>query len=123
MKSDWEHLKHIALQTIEATLAELPEPLQQQAEALPVTFEMVPNVELQADGIKADTLGLFTGADFTDADTTVLPPQIILFLKNVWDFSENDEEIFRTEIRITFLHEMGHFFGLDENDLADRSLD
>jgi len=53
----------------------------------------------------------------------VLPSQIILFIGNLWDFSENDEKIFCEEIRKTFLHELGHFFGLDENDLTERGLE
>ncbi len=123
MKPDWEKLKNLALAEIEATLAELPPPLRQQAQQLPVTFEPAPNLGLQADGIEPDTLGIFTGAEFADAGGAVLPSQIILFLENVWDFADGDAEIYRTEIRTTYLHELGHFFGLDEDDLTDRGLD
>ena len=73
---------------MEATLAKLPEPLRERAEKLPVTFERVPNVDLQADGIEPDTLGLFTGPDFADEEHVPLPPQIILFLENLRDFAE-----------------------------------
>lgn len=52
-----------------------------------------------------------------------IPPQIILFLENLWDFSDGDEAIYREEIRITLLHELGHYLGLDELDLEDRGLD
>lgn len=123
MKTDWKKLQKLAMEEIEATLAELPKPLREQTRKLPVTFERVPNAGLQADGIEADTLGLFTGSEFADGGATVLPPQIILFLANVWDFAEGDEEIFRDEVRMTFLHEVGHFLGLDEDDLADRGLE
>jgi predicted Zn-dependent protease with MMP-like domain len=123
VKLDWNQLESVALTEIEATLAELPEPLRAQAQHLPVTLERVPNAGLQADGIDLETLGLFTGAEFAEAGGTVLPPQIILFLENLWDFAEKDEEIFREEIRTTFLHELGHFFGLDEDDLTERGLD
>ena len=122
MKDNWEHLKNLALKEIEATLAELPKPLREQAQKLPITFELAPNGSLQADGIEPDTLGLFAGAEFTDEGATILPPQIILFIGNLWDFAGNDGKIFREEIRTTFLHELGHFFGLDENDLEDRGL-
>jgi len=90
---------------------------------LPVTFERVPNAELQADGIASDILGLFVGAEFADEGFSVLPSQIILFLENLWDVAEGDEEVFCEEVRITFLHELGHFFGLDEDDLTERGLD
>ena len=123
MKPDWERLKYLTLKEIEATLAELPPPLGEQAQSLPVTLERSPNAGLQSDGIEPDTLGLFTGAEFADDGATVLPSQIILFLENVWDFAEGDEKMFRDEIRTTFLHELGHFFGLGEADLSERGLD
>ena len=123
MKADWKKLQELAATEIETTLAELPKPLCEQARQLPVTFERVPNFGLQADGIEMDTLGLFTGSEFADEGASVLPAQIILFLENIWDFAENDEEIFCEEVRTTFLHELGHFFGLDEDDLTARGLD
>ena len=69
------------------------------------------------------TLGLFTGAELADEGATVLPPQIILFLENLWDFAEGDAEVFGDEIHTTFLHELGHFLGLGEDDLTDRGLE
>jgi len=123
VKADWKKLQKLAAREIETTLDELPKPLCEQARKLPVTFERVPNSGLQADGIEMDTLGLFTGSEFADEGASVLPAQIILFLENIWDFAEDDEEIFCEEVRTTFLHELGHFFGLDENDLTARGLD
>ena len=123
VKADWKHLQKLALTEIEETLVALPKPLREQTQKLPVIFECVPNSGLQADGIEADTLGLFTGAEFADEGASVLPPQIILFLENLWDFAEGDEEVFCEEVHTTFLHELGHFFGLDEDDLTERGLD
>jgi predicted Zn-dependent protease with MMP-like domain len=118
-----EKLQALALLEVEATVAVLPKPLRDQAEKLPVTFERVPNAGLQADGIEADTLGLFTGAEFADEGNVPMPPQIILFLENLWDFAEGDEEIFRDEIHTTYLHELGHYLGLDEDELTERGLE
>ena len=123
MKMDWEKLQKLALEEIEMTLEDLPEPLRERAKKLPVTFERVPNSGLQADGIEVDTLGLFTGAELADEGAMVLPPQIILFLENLWDFAEGDVEVFGDEIHTTFLHELGHFLGLGEDDLTDRGLE
>ena len=124
MKSlDWPKLQELALDEIEATLQALPAPLREQARKLPVTFEHKPNAGLQADGIEEDTLGLFTGAEFADAGAQVLPPQIILFLDNLWDFAEGDPEVYCDEVHTTFLHELGHFLGLDEDDLIERGLE
>jgi predicted Zn-dependent protease with MMP-like domain len=123
VKADWKHLQELALAEIEATLAALPKPLGEQARRLPVTFEKVPNTGLQADGIEADTLGLFTGAEFADEGASVLPPQIILFLENLWEFAGGDEAVFCEEVHTTYLHELGHYLGLDEDDLTERGLD
>jgi predicted Zn-dependent protease with MMP-like domain len=120
---NWERLCRVASKEVEATLAALPKPLRERAEKLPVTFEHEPNPDLRADGIEADTLGLFTGPEFADEGNVPLPPQIILFLENLWDFAEGDEMIFRAEVRTTFLHELGHYLGLDEDEIAGRGLE
>jgi len=52
-----------------------------------------------------------------------MPSQIILFLENLWDFAESDENVFCEEVHTTFLHELGHFLGLDEDDLTERGLE
>lgn len=116
-------MQALALAEVEATLEALPKPLRERAEKVPVTFERQPNAGLQADGIEADTLGLFTGPEFSDEGNVPMPSQIILFLENIWDFAEGDEEIFRDEVHTTFLHELGHYLGLDEDELTERGLE
>src|SRR5207249_983017 len=87
MKLNWARLHALALEEVEATLAGLPEPLRARSSALPITFERRPNRGQLEDGIEADTLGLFIGPEFADEESTSvpLPPQIILFLENLWD--------------------------------------
>jgi predicted Zn-dependent protease with MMP-like domain len=121
--SNWEKLCAVASDEVERTLTSLPGPLRERAGHLPVTFERVPNAGLQADGIEPDTLGLFTGPEFAEEGHVPLPPQIILFLENLWDLAEDDETIFREEVQTTFLHELGHYLGLDEDELTKRGLE
>jgi predicted Zn-dependent protease with MMP-like domain len=121
--TNWKKMQALALAEVEATLEALPKPLRERAEKLPVTFERQPNAGLQADGIEPDTLGLFTGPEFSDEGNVPMPPQIILFLENLCDFAEGDEEIFRDEVHTTFLHELGHYLGLDEDELTERGLE
>jgi len=123
--SDWARLHALALEEVKATVASLPAALRQRAEGLPVTFERRPNAAQRRDGIEADTLGLFVGPAFADEETAnePLPPQIILFLENLWDLAEAEEQLFREEVRTTYLHELGHYLGLDEDDLFDRGLE
>ena len=66
---------------------------------------------------------MFTGAEFVEENDALMPPQIILFLKNIWDVSESGEQLFCDEVRTTFLHELGHYLGLDEDDLTARELE
>lgn len=118
-------LTALAAPVVETTLKKLPAPLRSLATAIPVHYEALPGAELLAEGFDADTLGLFTGSphghDYSDGHR--MPAEIILFLENLWDFAEGDETVFREEVRITYLHELGHYFGWDEDDLADRELD
>lgn len=123
MPTNWKQLRALALAEVEATLAALPAPLREKAQKLPVTFERAPNSGLQADGIAPDTLGLFTGAEFAEEENVPMPPQIILFLENIWEEAGGDAEIFRDEVHTTFLHELGHYLGLDEDGLIERGLE
>jgi len=123
MTFDWNNLEALALAEVETTLAALPAPLRERAQKLPVTFERRPNRALQTDGIEPDTLGLFAGPEFAEEEAVPMPPQIILFLENLWDFAEEDEEIFRDEVHTTYLHELGHYLGLDEDELTERGLE
>ena len=104
------------------TLAALPAELREMAKLVPVSFEGVPNAAILADGYEPDLLGLFIGPPLAEPDTSALPPQIILFLTNLWEMAEEDETCFRREVRTTYLHELGHYLGLDETDLEDRGL-
>ncbi|MCW5551142.1 MAG: metallopeptidase family protein [Verrucomicrobiae bacterium] len=123
MAPDWQELLTLATTEVEATLAALPAPLREQARKLPVTFERQPNRELQDDGIEPDTLGLFVGPEFAHESDVPMPPQIILFLENLWAFAEGVEDIFVEEVHTTLLHELGHYLGLDEDDLTERGLE
>ncbi len=123
MTEEWKELVAVARREVEATLRSLPPPLQERARKLPVTYEPWPSDALVEDGIAPDTLGLFVGGEFTEGAHVVLPAQIILFLENIVDMVEGDEQEFRAEIRTTLMHELGHYLGLDEDDLFDRGLE
>lgn len=114
----------VARSVIEQTVVGLPELLRSPAENLPVTFEAWPSEAIAAETGSVDLLGLFIGTPHhcTD-DPDPMPPQILLFLESLWDFSNGEEAVFRREVRITYLHELGHFLGLDEDALTDRGLE
>jgi predicted Zn-dependent protease with MMP-like domain len=125
MSPDWDTLYTAAMAEVKRTLDELPQALRERAEALPVTCERHPSRLQRKDGIEPDTLGLFVGPDYAEEGVSLspIPPQIILFLENIWDFVEGDEEAFREEVHTTFMHELGHYLGLDEEGLFERGLE
>ncbi len=119
---NWPRLVDLAREEVAATMAELPEDLRPRAEALPVSYERVPAQDIIADGVEPDTLGLFVGGEFAHEDQVPLPAQIILFLENIFDMVEGDEEEFLEEVHITYIHELGHYLGLNEDELDERGL-
>jgi predicted Zn-dependent protease with MMP-like domain len=125
MPTNWSQRVTLANAEVAETLGALPRQLRDRAKALPVTYERAPHPGLLEDGIEPDTLGLFVGEPFAELGLTCepLPSQIILFLDNLWDFAEGNEELYREEVRTTYLHELGHYLGLDEIDLEDRGLE
>lgn len=68
-----------------------------------------------------DTLfGLYEGVPLTERghDEVLLPDQITIFRRPLLEWAESEEEIV-AEVRTTVLHEIGHFFGLDEDRLDE----
>ena len=67
-----------------------------------------------------DLYGLFEGIPLTEGGPGPgdLPNRIAIYRRPLEDdFADVDE--LREEIRITVLHELGHYFGLDEDRLAE----
>ena len=118
-------LTQIAADTVAATQRRLPREIRPLARAVPVHYEALPHPSLLAEGFESDILGLFTGsAHGTElAQDQPAPPEILLYLENLWDFAEGDVEVFREESRLTYLHELGHYLGWDEDELTARGLD
>ncbi len=120
----WRKLVTIAERETSATLDGLPEALRERARAVPLVFEPWAGDELVASGLDPDILGLFVGDSHDRAEgSDPLPPQIFLFLLSIWEYCEADEARFAEEVRVTHLHELGHYLGLDEEDLELRGLD
>jgi predicted Zn-dependent protease with MMP-like domain len=118
-------LAEIAAATVGATQRKLPPEIRPLARAVPVHYEAAPHPSVLAEGFEPDILGLFTGnphgTEFSHDQPA--PPQILLYLENLWDLADGDVEIFREEVRLTYLHELGHYLGWDEDELAARGLD
>ena len=83
-------------------------------------------VEMLLGGLLlAILLSLFSGSPHGSegGEDLPMPPQIYLYLESLWEVAEGDLKVFQDEVKITYLHELGHYLGWDEDDLADRGLD
>lgn len=115
--------------TVDAILDLLPSDIRAQLENVVIQLEEVPSAELCADfdppAAPAELLGLFSGptsADPVGLDAfSALPPQILLFRRNLQRIAWNRTQLIE-ELRVTLFHEIGHYLGLDEDDLHARGL-
>lgn len=122
----YSRLEQWAGREVRALKRRLSPEIARHAENLPVVCFPAPSREMvEEEGLEPDLLGLFVGPALDEAEglDDPLPPEILLFLENLWDFAEEDAEVFREEVRRTYLHELGHYLGLEEDDLAARDLD
>lgn len=112
---------------VERVIGELPEGIARLLEEMPVVVEDLPDEailhDMGMDASEADELcGLHTGTANTEAsvEQSDLPSQIMLFRMGIIAEAGGwvaGEDAVLEEIRITLLHEIGHQFGLDEEDL------
>jgi predicted Zn-dependent protease with MMP-like domain len=71
-----------------------------------------------------DLYGLYHGVPLPErGDMAGLPPDTISIYRIPLEDSFTDPDELREEIRITVLHELAHYFGLDENRLAELGYD
>ena len=118
-------LERMAKREVEALRLQLPREMARRAAEVPVVYLPRPTKAMVRDGADPDLLGLFVGPNRAEGVESgdPLPPEILLFVENLWDYAEGDEELFREEVRVTYFHELGHYLGLEEGDLEDRGLE
>ena len=109
---------------VRKTRAELPDDLRKLAGDVPVFCEWEIAEHWLEDGVAEDSMGLFSGPSLADpVDPDCLEsPCITFFLAELWDYSEENPEIFEAEVRVTYLHEFGHYLGLEEDEMEERGL-
>lgn len=115
-----ERLCEIAGDEVAMIVKVLPDGVKEQAENCPVSYEGKPS---SADDLDDDTLGLFEGASLIEEPSPDAMPRIRIFVENLWEYTERDEQDFRDEVGTTYLHELGHYLGWDEEEVLDRGLE
>lgn len=107
---------------VREALRDIPDALMEFMANIVVDVEPRPSREdLEAVGIDDPTelLGLYHGTPLTErmADDGVhLPDRISIYKKNLEMMCDSREELIE-QIRTTVFHEVGHYFGLDEDEL------
>jgi len=117
-------------QQLERVLGQLPPEIQGLLDRVPMVVEDYPSRHvMQQTGVarRDDLCGLFTGIPLTERSVDhsgVLSDVIHIYRRGVYraaadPFGRVGDERLREEIRVTILHELGHHFGLDEDDLRE----
>ncbi len=107
---------------VERALRSLPRPFREKLANIAVVVEDWADEETLAEmGIEPpDTLyGLYRGVDFTRRDSTygnVLPDVITIYQGPIEEDCADEAEMAEL-VRETVMHEIGHYFGLDDETL------
>ena len=112
---DWEELAQSEVLQIQN---ELPKSIRSRAMEVPVFFDWARN------GRASSWLGVFEGCSLL-AGTPAFPnelPRITLFIDNLAKAANYERVAFLREVRTTYLHELGHYLGWDERQIANIGL-
>jgi predicted Zn-dependent protease with MMP-like domain len=107
---------------VEEALLELPEPFSHALEEISIEIRPRPTrKELKSVGLgeRDLLLGLYHGRPRTERsveDAWNLPDVIHIFQEDVELASDSEKDLVE-QVRTTVLHEIGHHFGMDEDDL------
>jgi predicted Zn-dependent protease with MMP-like domain len=113
---DWEGLAQEHLSEIQSTL---PEPIRDRAMEVPVFFSDATDPESRS------CLGIFEGFSLMEGSPAQPDqmPRITLFINTLTEAADHRRKAFLCEVRVTYLHELGHYFGWDEGQLANVGLE
>jgi predicted Zn-dependent protease with MMP-like domain len=108
---------------VKQALTLLPDEFRDRMDNIVISVEPYPTREdLRSVGVsnKRHLLGIFRGIPFNTVSPfysgPIMPSEIVLFQKNIEAVAETEEDLI-DEIRITLLHEIGHYFGMSDEDL------
>jgi predicted Zn-dependent protease with MMP-like domain len=115
---------------LDRVMADLPSVVHKLLDEVPLIVEDYPSDDVLDEmeiEYRDDLCGLYSGIPITDAESRPLrnmPDVILIYREGIISAATDDDgrvtpEELRRQIRITILHEVGHHFGLDEDDLAE----
>lgn len=110
---------------VETALATIPQNFRDAIANVAIVVEDEPSPELldEMDMDPNDTLlGLYQGTPLPERGSThgnTLPDVVTLFQGPIEDEAEGDPEQIVFEIGETLIHELGHYFGLSEDEIEE----
>ena len=113
------------VKVVEEALDSLPQEFRSRIKNVAILVEDIPPNQPQSGQQRRLLLGVFHGVPATKKsvfDLPTGPAHIVLYQKNIEAVCSSEAEV-RQQIRQTLIHELGHYFGIDENQLKEfRSL-
>lgn len=106
---------------VQEALDALPARFRRRLENVAVVVEDYPPGEPPDGSDPADLLtGEFIGVPATEKSVWDAqgPDRVVLYQKNIEALCATEDAV-RDEVRLTVLHELGHYFGMDESQLED----
>jgi predicted Zn-dependent protease with MMP-like domain len=97
----------------EAALAGIPEAFQNQMSNTLIVVDDLPDLDAVREGEDPDLLGLYEGATVLEHG---LPERIVLYQRNHENVAADEREL-AEEVQETMRHEVGHHFGMSEDEL------
>lgn len=108
----------------EEALDRLPEPFRSRLGNVAVVIEDYPAMHVVAEGFDPRAYGMFEGPDdlaqHLASELLTTPTRIVLFAANL--LAAFPPEEIEDQVTVTVLHEIGHYFGLDEEEVASLGL-
>jgi predicted Zn-dependent protease with MMP-like domain len=105
---------------VRQALDDLPERFKAALQNIEIVIEDRPEPEL-LDEMDADCLlGLYQGVPLTEREfgEVLLPDKISIYKEEILDLGVTGKELVE-EIRLTVLHEIGHYFGLEDEEMEE----
>jgi predicted Zn-dependent protease with MMP-like domain len=115
-KADVDAIERVARETLDG----LPEPFAGKLANVPIMLENRPNRAIVETGFDPRAFGLFEGPEHGQTDIPA-PTRIVLFTSNLLANFQGEE--LEEQVEVTVLHEVGHYFGLEEDDMERLGLD
>lgn len=109
---------------VEEAIASLPGGLLDRIQNVEIVIESRPSQQDLAEaglGPRRTLLGLYHGVPLTKRGEfyNLVPPDIIsIYQEPIESICRNNDEI-REQVRVTVLHEIGHYFGIDDDRLHE----